>query len=347
MPAIMQYLEGLSSLTSWLSPGDSAAPATGEAAAGPTYGPTSSANGSLASGAAPFLGQYDAPVGDPLRPEFTPEYTDRKHDYGYDGKLKFNNPVLDQIGKLVPGFSGPNINFGGGRYQDDDGKDSIGFHADAETVKYKNDHLYQNDRGKIGLDLAGPGANAKWQANENTSEAGASARGGSIAVTAQTTGTDHDEAARLGYSHGAGAAARFHYGDTDGDGRREYGFGLDVGPVTFDVKTEDPARTGLHSMTGPLSPLADVALEQMGVDTSKNLTDQAVDKAGETYTDVKQGVGEKYDEVKEEVGETYNDVKEGASETYQNAKEEVSDTYHDVSDAASKGWGATTKFLGF
>jgi hypothetical protein len=343
----MQYLDGLSSLTSWLSPGDSAAPASGDAPAGSTYGPTSSANGSLESGAAPFVGQYDAPVGDPLRPEFTPEYSGREHEYGYDGKLKFNNPVLDKLGQYLPGLSGPNINFGGGRYQDEDGKDTIGFHADAETLKYKNDHLYQNERGKIGLDIAGPGANVKWQANENTSEAGASAGGGSIAVTAATTDTDHDEAARFGLSHGPGAAARFHYGDTDGDGRREYGFGVDAGPVTFDVKTEDPARTGLHAMTGAFSPLADMALEQMGVDTSKNLTDQAMDKAGETYTDVKQDVGEKYDEVKEGVGETYNDVKEGASETYHDVKEEVSETYDDVSNAASNGVGAAKKFFGF
>jgi len=334
----MQYLQAISSLTSWLSPGESAAPAPAPAS-GASYGPTEAANGAVATGALPFVGQYDHPVVDP--PQITPEYTDKTTDYGgpfkgYQGKLKLDNPTLDKIGQLLPGFSGPNVSFGGGFYQDEDGKDTIGVNASAETFKYKNDHLYENERGKIGLDVAGPGASAKWQGNENTSEAGAGAGMGSIAVTAQTTGTDHDEAARLGYSHGPGAAARIHYGDTDGDGRREYGFGLDVGPVTFDVKTEDPARTAVHSVAGPLSPLADVALETMGVDTSKNLTDQATDKVAETYQDVKQGASEKYEQ-----------VKEGAAETYNDAKETVTETYHDVADTASNTWSAAKNFLGF
>ena len=53
----------------------------------------------------------------------------------------------------------------------------------------------------------------------------------------------NDEQLRIGVSAGPGVAIRLHHSDEDGDGRREWGVGLDLGPVTADVKTENPVYT--------------------------------------------------------------------------------------------------------
>ncbi len=52
--------------------------------------------------------------------------------------------------------------------------------------------------------------------------------------------TNQGGMARLGVGAGVGAAGRLHWGDEDGDGFREYGLGADIGPVSFDLKSEDP-----------------------------------------------------------------------------------------------------------
>lgn len=53
------------------------------------------------------------------------------------------------------------------------------------------------------------------------------------------TGTITDEWARLGLAAGAGFAFRFYHQDRDQDGYLEFGFGLDLGIITVDVKSED------------------------------------------------------------------------------------------------------------
>lgn len=78
-----------------------------------------------------------------------------------------------------------------------------------------------------------------------------------------------DEEARFGLGAGVGAAGRLHWGDADNDGRREYGFGADIGPVSFDIKTEDPLLT--LAKGSPLAPLAWGADWLMGDDF--NLTE--------------------------------------------------------------------------
>lgn len=56
--------------------------------------------------------------------------------------------------------------------------------------------------------------------------------------------TDHDPTSRtdsrlrLGGSLGAGGELRRHWGDADSDGIPEAGFGVDAGPVSFDVESE-------------------------------------------------------------------------------------------------------------
>jgi hypothetical protein len=62
-----------------------------------------------------------------------------------------------------------------------------------------------------------------------------------------------DEQTRFGLSVGGGAAGRLHWADTDKDGHIEFGAGLDLGPFSMDVKTEDPLRSVMG--LGPLGPV--------------------------------------------------------------------------------------------
>ena len=46
----------------------------------------------------------------------------------------------------------------------------------------------------------------------------------------------------LGVGLGVGAAGRLHWGDEDGDGFQELGFGFDAGPLSYDLESEDILR---------------------------------------------------------------------------------------------------------
>ena len=106
-----------------------------------------------------------------------------------------------------------------------------------------------------GYDQRGQGGFADFQADALGFEAyeqfnpeqgaglGAGAYFAQAAVTAGDIGTDsNDSEARFGVGAGVGAGGRLHWADADGDGYREYGFGADIGPVSFDVRSEDPVQ---------------------------------------------------------------------------------------------------------
>src|SRR5262249_18893051 len=121
---------------------------------------------------------------------------------------------------------GPQANPGGFSYKDPSGKQTYGARADASTASASGQMDVPG--GKVGGEVAGPSAGAGASANDSTAQIGAGASAATVAVNAARTGTDHDESARFGVSPGAGAAVRLHYGDSDGDGRPEYGFGVDA-----------------------------------------------------------------------------------------------------------------------
>src|SRR5262249_58604731 len=105
---------------------------------------------------------------------------------------------------------------------------------------------------------------------------------------------DSDGGGGFGVRPGAGGAGRLHYGDSDGDGRPEYGFGVDAGPFTADVKTEDPVRTLAETALGPVSTAAVEGLTGVGLDASgkeTNMTDQAV-AAGQQAVGAAQAMGQ-------------------------------------------------------
>jgi hypothetical protein len=101
----------------------------------------------------------------------------------------------------------------------------------------------------VGADIGLGTANAEASLNPDTGLAlGAQYNviEGSISGGTKDTKSDIDEWARFGMSLGGGAGVRAHWGDEDKDGTRSYGFGADIGPFSFDVKSEDPMRTAMR-----------------------------------------------------------------------------------------------------
>lgn len=83
----------------------------------------------------------------------------------------------------------------------------------------------------------------------------AQASGPTFSLTGGTRGTDRDSDAKFGLSpFGPGGGLRLHYGDADGDKLREYGFGLDLGVVSCDFKTEDPLGKLFRGFPGVNDP---------------------------------------------------------------------------------------------
>ena len=101
--------------------------------------------------------------------------------------------------------------------------------------------------GYVHGDAAGPAFDVSAYGGESGFGLGAQASVGGFNVGGGTTGTDVDEYGKFGLSEGVGAAVRGSWGDTDGDGFREYGGGLDLGPVSVDMRTEDPFRSGVRN----------------------------------------------------------------------------------------------------
>lgn len=114
------------------------------------------------------------------------------------------------------------------------------------------------------------GADA-WVSDEGAALGlGANAGEGSVTLGSQGTG-DRDGTVRVGVGEGVGLAGRLHWGDADKDGNREFGVGGDIGPVSFDVKTEDPLRF-VGENNGPLGPLNTV----IGQVDDSNMTNDAL-----------------------------------------------------------------------
>jgi hypothetical protein len=117
---------------------------------------------------------------------------------------------------------------------------------------------------------------------------------GSMTLGNFTGGNNAEESARFGLSAGEGLAGRLHWGDSDNDQHREYGFGFDAGPFSADIKTEDPVRTALKAsvmtnpFTAPLSPL-------LGLLPEGNMTDTAGDYAGAAWDSASSVAGGAWD----------------------------------------------------
>lgn len=101
---------------------------------------------------------------------------------------------------------------------------------------------YHNPNGVagIGMDVFTASAEASIGENGATLGAGATAVGVDGHLGNFDASRNNDTQVRAGVSANVGAAGRLHWGDSDGDGQREYGIGADIGPLSFDIKSEDP-----------------------------------------------------------------------------------------------------------
>lgn len=78
-------------------------------------------------------------------------------------------------------------------------------------------------------------ARYRHRVNKKTASLGLQANGAELA--ANNIGTQEHNL-RFGLSAGEGFGGRLHYGDADKDGVREMGFGFDLGPASFDMRSE-------------------------------------------------------------------------------------------------------------
>jgi hypothetical protein len=110
-----------------------------------------------------------------------------------------------------------------------------------------------------------------------TAGIGANAVGGSITLGEATAESTTDEIRRFGLSAGPSVEGRLHWGDEDADSYREYGLGADIGPLSMDYKTEDPAREALRGLlySNPFTVAPAAALDYATSDM--NVTDKAVE----------------------------------------------------------------------
>jgi hypothetical protein len=112
-----------------------------------------------------------------------------------------------------------------------------------QNIGYQKKQI--NQGGVVSADAEALTAGYEFSAGTDGATAGIGANliAGSISAGKPSDQSHNDEQVRFGLSAGAGAAARGFWGDKDGDGYNEYGFGIDLGPISADLKTEDPLGT--------------------------------------------------------------------------------------------------------
>ena len=134
------------------------------------------------------------------------------------------------------------------------GQRRLGARGDAQMFKGTTPTNYP-----IGAEMGVFDASAEASIGEDgaTLGAGASVIDAALHLGNNSAQRNNDQTLRIGGGFGVGAAGRLHWGDSDKDGHREYGFGADIGPVSFDYTTEDPLMSVANGLTlGMASSLA-------------------------------------------------------------------------------------------
>ena len=137
-----------------------------------------------------------------------------------------------------------------GARQESDGSMTYGAGAGGKVAGINAGYGQQGQGAFVDAQADALGADAQAYLNPNQgANVGATAYLLQGAVQGGNIGTGSaDSEARIGAALGVGAAGRLHWADSDGDGNREYGFGADIGPLTFDVKSEDPVADFIPGM---------------------------------------------------------------------------------------------------
>jgi hypothetical protein len=136
-----------------------------------------------------------------------------------------------------------------------------------------------NEGGYLSGDVEALSAGLEVSAGTDgaTAGIGANAIAGSVTLGNATAESNTDEIRRFGLSAGPSVEGRLHWGDEDNDGYREYGLGADIGVLSMDYKTEDPAREALRGLlySNPFTLAPAAALDYATSDM--NVTDKAVE----------------------------------------------------------------------
>ncbi|MBL8361004.1 MAG: hypothetical protein JNN18_10985, partial [Rubrivivax sp.] len=228
--------------------------------------------------------------------------------------------------------------------------------TEVDVAKLAGDALPEGTVLKF--DMGGGTASAENSIRDDGMSFGVQANAGEGSITAgtQNAKSDTDETTRFGLSEGAGGAGRVHWGDADKDGNAEYGIGADIGPVSFDIKTEDPLRTALKTLgnsavpgLGTLAQLAD----QTGLLGKENLTKKAkegaselADEAMEAGQELVDGASEAIDDATEAAGEAIDEATEAASEAVDAATEAAGEAIDAATEAAGEAVDAATEAAG-
>lgn len=132
---------------------------------------------------------------------------------------------------------------------------AAGLLGNDETWRYGAQGDAQVFKGKLGNDypigveggLGTASAEASVGNDGLSIEAQLNAAEGAVTLGNFTKDSNVDHQLRLGLSAGPGIAGRLHWGKQDG--QRAYGFGFDAGPVSMDLKTEDPVGEVIDGTT--------------------------------------------------------------------------------------------------
>lgn len=176
-------------------------------------------------------------------------------------------------------------------------------------------------------DAAGPAFDVSAYGGESGFGVGAQASVGGFNVGGGTTGTDVDEYGKVGLSEGVGAAVRGSWGDTDGDGFREYGGGIDAGPLSVDMRTEDPFRSGVRNF------IPGGALLENFIDPG-NFTERTANRFDLTTKNAT--LGTTADVIAGAAGSAYDYAADGVM----SAGRGISNAAGAVSDVAGQAWDA-------
>jgi hypothetical protein len=193
--------------------------------------------------------------------------------------------------------------------------------------------------GSADVDAFGADAQA-WVDPDKGAAVGAGAYFVQGSATAGNIGSgNHDEEMRFGLGAGVGAAGRLHWADSDGDGHREYGFGADIGPVSFDYKTEDPARSGLNLMT---LGMGGFAADMMGYEG--NMTEDIGSAASSAWDATSGAASSAWDATSGAASSAWDATSGAASSAWDATSGAASSVASSVGSAASTAWSYVTSW---
>jgi Domain of unknown function (DUF4157) len=212
---------------------------------------------------------------------------------------------------------------------------NIGFNLGGKSPSIQGSASWGVDGGPgayVHGDASGPAFDVSSYAGGDGFGFGAQASVAGFNVGGGTTGTDVDEYNKFGLSEGVGAALRGSWGDTDHDGFREYGGGIDIGPVSVDMRTEDPLRSGARMLGSSLIPgmgfLADQFIDE------GNFTERTANRVGLTTQNA--DLGTTYDVIADAAGGAYDYAADGVM----SAGQGLSNAAGGVANAATTAWNA-------